>query len=146
MNKQQYDHIVQQINRLRVPHYICEDPWFSCPKSEEGCANDNAPDECTCIAEEHEQRVVALLQWLERANLVDEKPQSYCLYTLRRRTIDSNKFYGPYHGSHDAKTTLCGQKIDANFWITDNTATGIVTCGQCTRALVAKRGVDNGRE
>jgi len=30
-------------------HYECEDPWYSCPLSDEGCSNPNHGDDCTCI-------------------------------------------------------------------------------------------------
>ena len=33
-------------------HYECEDGWYSCPKSEDGCANDNAGKDCTCGADD----------------------------------------------------------------------------------------------
>ena len=40
------DHIKSTIG---TRHSECEDAWYSCPKSEDGCANDNfSPDECTC--------------------------------------------------------------------------------------------------
>ena len=32
-------------------HAECEDCWYSCPKSAEGCCNDAAVDQCTCGAE-----------------------------------------------------------------------------------------------
>jgi hypothetical protein len=48
-------------------HYNCEDTWYGCPKSEEGCANDAyKPDECNCGADDHNAKVEALLSELER--------------------------------------------------------------------------------
>ena len=44
----------------RRGHYYCEDTWFSCPKSEEGCSNDGAGDECDCGADEHNAEVSAV--------------------------------------------------------------------------------------
>lgn len=32
-------------------HHICEDSWYSCPMSEDGCSND-AREGCTCGAEQ----------------------------------------------------------------------------------------------
>lgn len=29
-------------------HYECEDPWYSCPMSDEGCVNPAEGEECTC--------------------------------------------------------------------------------------------------
>ena len=31
-------------------HYNCEDSWYSCPLSEDGCSNDQAGSECNCWA------------------------------------------------------------------------------------------------
>ena len=32
----------------RRTHHYCEDTWYSCPKHEDGCANDSESDECNC--------------------------------------------------------------------------------------------------
>lgn len=29
-------------------HYECDDPWYSCPMSDEGCVNPGEGEECTC--------------------------------------------------------------------------------------------------
>ena len=35
-------------------HDFCEDSWYSCPKAEGGCANeDYEEDECNCGADRH---------------------------------------------------------------------------------------------
>lgn len=47
---------------LRIRHLNVEDCWYSCPKSEDGCCNDNYADgECICGADDHNARVDALL-------------------------------------------------------------------------------------
>ena len=33
-------------------HLYCEDTWYSCPKHEDGCANEAEGDECNCGADE----------------------------------------------------------------------------------------------
>lgn len=38
-------------------HYSCEDGWYSCPKSAEGCLNDRESGECTCGVDEHNAEV-----------------------------------------------------------------------------------------
>jgi hypothetical protein len=38
---------------LRRGHDTCEDSWYSCPKSPDGCANDGAGDDCNCGADAH---------------------------------------------------------------------------------------------
>jgi hypothetical protein len=41
-----------ELEKLRIAHYSCEDNWYSCPKSEDGCCNDMW-DECNCGADKH---------------------------------------------------------------------------------------------
>lgn len=36
---------------IHQAHYECEDPWYSCPKSQDGCANDRAGADCNCGAD-----------------------------------------------------------------------------------------------
>ena len=45
----------------RRNHYTCEDAWYSCPKSPDGCANDAAGDECDCGADSHNDKIDELL-------------------------------------------------------------------------------------
>jgi hypothetical protein len=50
--------LVSEVAALaRRPHDFCEDSWYTCPKHPEGCANDDAGDECNCGADEHNARV-----------------------------------------------------------------------------------------
>jgi hypothetical protein len=50
------------LSGLKRPHLSCEDCWYSCPKSEDGCCNDSIPkDECTCGADAHNARIDAAL-------------------------------------------------------------------------------------
>jgi hypothetical protein len=43
-------------------HDECEDRWYSCPKSAEGCLNDAWPaDRCTCGADDHNAAIDAVL-------------------------------------------------------------------------------------
>lgn len=35
----------------KLTHLYCEDTWYSCPKHEDGCANEFESDECNCGAE-----------------------------------------------------------------------------------------------
>lgn len=52
------DELLELLKSLRRWHDYCEDPWYSCPKAEDGCADDNVPkDICTCGADEHNDRL-----------------------------------------------------------------------------------------
>ena len=43
---------IKELEKLRRQHYTCEDRWYSCPKSEDGCANELSGSECDCGADE----------------------------------------------------------------------------------------------
>jgi hypothetical protein len=45
---------------LRRGHRVCEDCWYSCPLSEEGCCDERAT-ECTCGASDHNAIIDAAL-------------------------------------------------------------------------------------
>lgn len=49
---------------LKLVHHICEDCWYSCPLSKEGCCDDRET-ECNCGATAHNAKVDALIQLLE---------------------------------------------------------------------------------
>ena len=65
--------LVALIESLRRTHYTCEDCWYSCPKSEEGCCDD-AQTGCTCGADEHNARVNAALAHIGRSAGGDDEP------------------------------------------------------------------------
>ena len=44
--------------KFPISHYYCEDGWYSCPKAEEGCANDMEGDECNCGAETYNIKLI----------------------------------------------------------------------------------------
>lgn len=48
------------------PHEECDDPWYSCPKSENGCLNENAGDSCTCGADSRNEKVDVIIKVLEK--------------------------------------------------------------------------------
>ena len=46
----------------KLAHFYSEDFWYSCPLSEDGCCNDDFPnDKCNCGADEHNKKVDELL-------------------------------------------------------------------------------------
>lgn len=53
-------------DRPRVAHYECDDCWYSCPMSSEGCCNDNEPLRCNCGAD----RVNAHIETVENVALM----------------------------------------------------------------------------
>jgi len=58
------------------------------------------------------------------------------LYTIskcKRKT--GLEIYEKSHGSHDAETTLCGISLNEDWYITNNTYDGIITCNKCLKIL-----------
>lgn len=54
------DKLRAALEASRIPHHICDDSWFSCPKSDDG-----EPDkqcECNCGADAHNARIDAALE------------------------------------------------------------------------------------
>lgn len=53
------DNITAQLSDLKIRHHVCDDCWYSCPKSSEGCCDDSQ-SYCNCGADEHNARVDAV--------------------------------------------------------------------------------------
>lgn len=51
----------EALESLRSRHYECEDRWYSCPESEDGCADDRQGDECNCGANRRNEIIDAAL-------------------------------------------------------------------------------------
>lgn len=46
-------------------HYQCDDWWYSCPKSEKGCANEETGEDCNCGADEINAEVATIKAGLD---------------------------------------------------------------------------------
>jgi len=47
--------------RMAPKHYECEDSWYSCPLSQEGCSDDRQEKICNCGRDELVQRITTAL-------------------------------------------------------------------------------------
>lgn len=56
------------------------------------------------------------------------------LYTARRMR-GNGKLYGSFHGSVEGEATVCGEKLDSNWSITDNVFEGVITCKECLEIM-----------
>ena len=61
------DELIAKLEGLKVGHDTCEDCWYSCPKSDEGCCDDRQ-EGCTCGADKHNAEVDSLIAWV-RSNI-----------------------------------------------------------------------------
>jgi hypothetical protein len=43
-------------------HYCCADPWYSCPKNPEGCANEKAGTDCNCGLDERIKAIATAIK------------------------------------------------------------------------------------
>lgn len=49
------------LRELKQSHHMCDDRWYSCPLSKEGCANEHEPKECNCGAGRINAKIDAVL-------------------------------------------------------------------------------------
>lgn len=53
--------LIEALTAAKIAHYDCEDCWYSCPKSKDGCCDENQGDECNCGANKHNAAIDAVL-------------------------------------------------------------------------------------
>jgi hypothetical protein len=58
---------LEALKNNRQAHYYCEDTWYSCPKHEDGCANDFEGSDCNCGADKANIEIDAAIKALEEA-------------------------------------------------------------------------------
>jgi len=57
--------VLIELEKLRRGHCSCDDCWYSCPKSEDGCCDDSQGKECNCGADEHNAALDAIIAYLK---------------------------------------------------------------------------------
>lgn len=62
------DELIKIAKSLKLDHHIGPDCWYSCPKSEEGCCDEDKDDECNCGADEHNERLFRLIDGIRGLN------------------------------------------------------------------------------
>jgi hypothetical protein len=84
---------IQAIREVLVPreHYSCDDSWYSCPKSEDGCSNQDYGSDCICGADEHNSRVIKALAALDELAAQDAELSSGELMALDQQWADMHK-------------------------------------------------------
>ena len=59
------DKIIELLGELAIREHVLrdDDPWYSCPKAEDGSANPAwGKDECSCGVDEHNAKVMMLIK------------------------------------------------------------------------------------
>ena len=102
MTPQQIDAMklaLEAMKNNKPTHLYCEDKWYSCPKHEDGCANEFEGDECNCGADEinaeFDKAITALEETLkehamretQRLGQEIEQERSFC-HRCGKRTKD----------------------------------------------------------
>lgn len=67
--------VLAELEKLRLKHYECEDRWYSCPLSDDGCGNEAEGNECNCVAEKHNAILDGIIQHLKAAQSTAAKEQ-----------------------------------------------------------------------
>jgi hypothetical protein len=66
---------IEALENNKRTHYYCEDTWYSCPKHEDGCANEYAGKECDCGADEtnkeFDNAILACKEALEQPSVAE---------------------------------------------------------------------------
>lgn len=57
--------VIDELEKLKRKHYICEDCFYSCPKSDEGCCDEREEDICKCGVEKHNNKLDEIIEYLK---------------------------------------------------------------------------------
>lgn len=87
------------LSESKRSHYYCEDRFYSCPKHEEGCANDFDGDECNCGADTVNKSIDAAIEALRAALAQPDVPETAFGETEPVAWVSHNA--GLYHGKPD---------------------------------------------
>jgi hypothetical protein len=58
---------LEALEKNRREHYYCEDTWYSCPKHEDGCANEAQGDKCNCGVDKANQEIDRAITAIKQA-------------------------------------------------------------------------------
>ena len=87
LKKDNYKELKEKYDKtFPIMHYYCEDSWYSCPKAEDGCANEGAGKECNCGAiSNHKRRWLFILRKV--IPMAEEKGMDKLLKQLKEKGI-----------------------------------------------------------
>jgi hypothetical protein len=90
--------LVERLLKLKREHHECEDCWYSCPKSEDGCCNEGQGDECNCGADTHNAEIDSICSAL--SSQAQEEPSAW-MTDGGSVCAAENKKKPSAHGHHD---------------------------------------------
>lgn len=59
----------------------------------------------------------------------------HTLYAVQKCKNNESQLYKTKHGSHDGDETVCGIRLNYNWYISNNTFDGEITCKKCLKLL-----------
>ena len=82
---------LEALGSNRRTHHYCEDTWYSCPKHEDGCANDSEGDECNCGADKANAGIDQAITAIKEALETKDEPVAWYLQGLNQRGVSLKK-------------------------------------------------------
>jgi len=104
--------VLEVLNNNRRKHYSCEDSWYSCPKDKDGCANDQAGDDCTCGADKSNVEIDSAIAALQEAIAEAEKQEPDELTIAYMTGFFNGKKKREWVGLTDEEKHDCYLRID----------------------------------
>ena len=89
---------LEALENNKQTHYYCEDTWYSCPKHEEGCANDSVGDECNCGADEANAEIDKVITAIKEALAQEQEPVAWKHPDKNMVFWEDTKEVDEYHG------------------------------------------------
>ena len=68
---------LEALENNRRTHHYCEDTWYSCPRHQDGCANDSEGNECNCGADEANAGISQTITAIKAALEAKDEPVAW---------------------------------------------------------------------
>jgi len=86
------------IEAMLIQHNECDDPWYNCPKSKEGCRDEYAGTECNCGADRHNKNIKSLYDEVKSLRArVKELEANVGTVTVCNRCFQASCWQGKFH-------------------------------------------------
>ena len=145
---------LEVLKNNRRTHHYCEDTWYSCPKHEDGCANDSEGDECNCGADEANAEIDQAIIAGEAALEAKDEPVAYC----KVRPLRGDEFFpkieidwvgfnwpmtGPLYATPPQRKPLTEERLKEIWYATQNIM-GWYSFQEIARATEAAHNIKEG--
>ena len=131
---------LEALGSNRRTHHYCEDTWYSCPKHEDGCANDSEGDECNCGADKAnagiDQAITAIKAALEAK---DEPVVGTKTWFEEGKVVTQNLYYSDVYTTPPQRKPLTDEEIETVHRSTWMQSTA--TLNDFARAIEAAHGI-----